>query len=80
MYSPKIDENLIPVRYRKAKDRGMAMTKLVNGLLRNALAQESLCEVVGNSSESSAFSRKTLRHHLSVLSQEAAVSPVIRES
>lgn len=39
MYSPKIREELIPVLYRLAKHKRMPMTKLVNHLLRESLAQ-----------------------------------------
>lgn len=41
MYSPKIDEKLIPVLYRMAKGQGIPMTKLVDRLLTAALAQEN---------------------------------------
>lgn len=37
MYSPKIDEELIPVLYRLAKEKKIPMTRLVNGMLRRAL-------------------------------------------
>ena len=37
MYSPKIDEELIPRLYRLRKLRKMPMTRLVNGILRSAL-------------------------------------------
>ena len=40
MYSPKISEELIPVLYRRAKDRGIPMTRLVNELLGTALGHE----------------------------------------
>ena len=42
MYSPKISEELVPVLYRLARDRRMPMTRLVNGLLREALASDQL--------------------------------------
>jgi hypothetical protein len=42
MYSPKIDERLIPVLYRAAKAQGVPMTTLVNRLLTEGLAQENL--------------------------------------
>ncbi len=38
MYSPKIDEELIPRLYRIAKARGVPMTALVNRILRRSLA------------------------------------------
>jgi len=42
VYSPKIDERLIPALYHTAKDQGVPMTALVNRLLTEALAKESL--------------------------------------
>ena len=37
MYSPKIQEGLIPRLYRKAKDENVSMTVLVNEILSEAL-------------------------------------------
>ena len=37
MYSPKIDEELIPRLYRLRKLKKMPITRLVNGILRSAL-------------------------------------------
>ena len=37
MYSPKIDEDLIPKIYHAAKARGMPMTKFVNDILQRGL-------------------------------------------
>jgi|WetSurMetagenome_2_1015567.scaffolds.fasta_scaffold00300_17 hypothetical protein len=37
MYSPKIDERLIPTLYRIAKAKGIKMTTLVNSILQDAL-------------------------------------------
>lgn len=37
MYSPRIDEELIPALYRLAKEKKIPMTRLVNGMLRRAL-------------------------------------------
>lgn len=37
MYSPKVEEELIPKIYQIAKTRGMRMTTLVNKILRKAL-------------------------------------------
>lgn len=42
MYSPKISEDLIPRLYRMAKDRRTPMTRLVDGIIRNALANNNL--------------------------------------
>jgi len=42
MYSPKISEDLVHALYFMAKDRKMSMTKLVNGVIRTALASNSL--------------------------------------
>jgi hypothetical protein len=39
MYSPKIDEDLIPKLYRLALIRNLPMTKLVNRILASYLAQ-----------------------------------------
>ena len=41
MYSPKISEDLIPVLYHTARAKRMPMTKLVDKLIRKALATES---------------------------------------
>lgn len=38
MYSPRISEQLIPQLYQMAKARRMPMTRLVDGILRTALA------------------------------------------
>lgn len=40
MYSPKIDEELIPVLYHTAKAKGVPMTRLVTILIGKALARE----------------------------------------
>ena len=37
MYSPKIDEELIPRLYRLRKLKKIPMTRLVNGILRSTL-------------------------------------------
>ena len=37
MYSPKIDEELIPRLYRLRKLKKIPMTRLVNGILRSML-------------------------------------------
>lgn len=42
MYSPKISEDLVHTLYYAAKDRKMPMTRLVNGMIRTALASNSL--------------------------------------
>jgi hypothetical protein len=39
MYSPKIDEELIPRLYRLRKLKKVPMTRLVNGILKNALLE-----------------------------------------
>jgi hypothetical protein len=39
MYSPKIDEELIPRLYRLRKLKKMPMTRLVNGILENAISE-----------------------------------------
>lgn len=40
MYSPKIDETLIPTLYLMAKDKNIPMTRLVNGIIRSALEEK----------------------------------------
>jgi len=39
MYSPKIDEELIPRLYRLRKLKKMPMTRLVNRILENAISE-----------------------------------------
>jgi hypothetical protein len=39
MYSPKIDEELIPRLYRLRKLKKIPMTRLVNGILGKALSE-----------------------------------------
>ena len=41
MYSPKIDEDLIPILYKMAKAQGRPMTKIVNEIIRKAIAKDS---------------------------------------
>ncbi|MCK5595208.1 hypothetical protein KAI19_03425 [bacterium] len=40
MYSPKIDERLVPSLYRIAKSRGVPMTMLVNQMLGRFIKRE----------------------------------------
>ena len=54
MYSPKISEELIPVLYRSARAKGIPMTRLVNSLIREALADEYLPKKVTESDADSA--------------------------
>jgi len=42
MYSPKIKEDLIPKIYQKAKAQGIAMTSLVDKIIRKALNDDKL--------------------------------------
>lgn len=42
MYSPKIDECLVPCLYHAAKAKHLRMTTFVNQLLRKALRTEEL--------------------------------------
>lgn len=46
MYSPKIDEGLIPALYRLAKQRKVPMTRLVNEMLRSALGESGEAPLV----------------------------------
>ena len=41
MYSPKINEDLIPIIYRLAKRKGRAMTQVVDEILRKELVPET---------------------------------------
>jgi len=45
MYSPKISEDLVPILYRLRKEQKMPMTRLVDKIIRNALASDSLPKV-----------------------------------
>jgi hypothetical protein len=40
MYSPKIDELLIPIIYTKSKEAKKPMTKIVNEILRDKLIEK----------------------------------------
>jgi len=40
LYSPQIDPKLIPIIYRKAKEAKTPMTKYVNAILREKLAEK----------------------------------------
>lgn len=40
MYSPKIDEALIPTLYRMAKEKQIPMTRLVNGIIQSAIEEK----------------------------------------
>jgi hypothetical protein len=42
MYSPKIDESLVPALYHVARARRVPMTRLVAQLIRKALKAEAL--------------------------------------
>ena len=48
MYSPKIDESLIPILYKLAKQKGRSMTKLVDELLRTALHAKGVLHAEGS--------------------------------
>jgi hypothetical protein len=39
MYSPKINEELIPRLYRLRRLKNIPMTRLVNGILQNAISE-----------------------------------------
>ena len=41
MYSPKIDERLVPLLYKIAKSRGMPMTMLVNQMLSRFIKRKN---------------------------------------
>lgn len=61
MYSPKIAEELIPVLYRTAKARGLPMTRLVNRIIREALAHEVLPQPVQEPVKTSAVPTEEAR-------------------
>ena len=42
MYSPKIDEELIPILYRLAKHEGKTMTRLVDEILRSEIEKRNV--------------------------------------
>ena len=42
MYSPKIDEELIPILYKLAKQEGKTMTRLVDELLRAEIEKRNV--------------------------------------
>ena len=42
MYSPKIDEDLIPILYRLAKHEGKTMTRLVDEILRAEIKKRNV--------------------------------------
>lgn len=48
MYSPKIDEELIPALYQQARAEGVPMTRLVNKLLYKAIYGGGGQHVEGN--------------------------------
>ena len=49
MYSPKINEALIPALYRLAKERKMPMTGLVEQFIRDGLEKKERWKTNGNS-------------------------------
>lgn len=51
MYSPKIREDLIPKLYKIAKKKGVPMTELVNGIIREALEKEYKANRKGDDGE-----------------------------
>jgi len=40
MYSPKIEEEFIPILYKLAKARGISMVKLVNEMIRKGIESQ----------------------------------------
>ena len=59
MYSPKISEDLIPQLYRMGKERKMPMTRLVNGIIRKALAENNLPDGTAAASSPYLYIRET---------------------
>ncbi len=41
MYSPKIDEDSVSVLYKMAKAEGRLMTRVLNDMIRKAVAKDS---------------------------------------
>ena len=41
MYSPKIDEDLVSVLYKMAKAEGKPMTRVLNDMIRKAVAKNT---------------------------------------
>ncbi len=41
MYSPKIDEDLVSLLYKMAKTEGKPMTRVVNEMIRKAVAKDT---------------------------------------
>lgn len=48
MYSPKVNEKLIPILYRQAKEKNKPMTKIVNEILVENLCQTYYCQSCNN--------------------------------
>ena len=48
MYSPRIDEKLIPVIYRRAQSSNKPMTKVVNEILTAELCEDFFCRNCNN--------------------------------
>jgi len=65
MYSPKIDEALIPILYHTARGRGLPMTRLVDRLLIDGLMREQLPQTA----------QEAFSEYLSVRAQEQDLTP-----
>ena len=75
MYSPKIPEDLVRILYRTAKAKKLPMTKVVEQLIRNALAHEwvndtpmsdLLCESLEKADSRAVIKHKALRVYRSL--------------
>ena len=63
MYSPRIQEEYIPLLYRKAKELKIPMTKLVNQIIAEALRKEENDDTDGTvlARETTLSSQKTFK-------------------
>jgi len=69
MYSPKIDEALIPILYHTARGRGLPMTRLVDRLLIDGLMREQLPQTA----------QEAFSEYLSFRAQEQDMTPYHRQ-
>lgn len=59
MYSPKIAEDLIPILYGLAKESQIPMTKVVDGILRDALIFQN-CKI--QETDTNSFKQKEVHY------------------
>ena len=51
MYSPKVSEDLVPQLYKLAKEQKRPMTKILDGLIRDKLAEKANDKAESTNSE-----------------------------